>query len=613
MKDRAQFHINYWMIAILVFLGLQYLLSMQQEVAVIPYSEFEQHLKDGRVEELAITERRIEGTLKEPLTGGQRRFIANRVEPQLAEYLQQYPVRYTGKVEGTLVRDLLSWIIPAALFFGIWLFLLKRIGGGLGGGSMMQIGKSKARIYVETDMKVTFADVAGVDEAKDELKEIVEFLRDPKNYGRLGGRMPKGVLLVGPPGTGKTLLARAVAGEAKVPFFSISGSEFVEMFVGVGAARVRDLFEQARAQAPAIIFIDELDALGRARGAGPLSGGHDEKEQTLNQLLVEMDGFDTSSGLVLLAATNRPEILDPALLRAGRFDRQVLVDRPDKIGRVQILDVHLKKARLGTDVDPQAIAALTPGFTGADLANLVNEATLLATRRNAEAVAMEDFTTAIERIIAGLEKRNRLLNPREREIVAYHEMGHALVAMALPGVDPVHKVSIIPRGMGALGYTIQRPIEDRFLMTRDELENKMAVLLGGRAAEWLVFGHLSTGAADDLAKVTDIARAMVTRYGMSRRLGHMALEREPNAFLGNEAMLGLKPQHDYAESTATAIDEEVQELVQSSFQRSLELLEARRALLERSAQRLLQHETLDGEALRELSAAVGDLPVQPAP
>ena len=613
MKDRAQFHINYWMIAILVFLGLQYLLSMQQEVAVIPYSEFEQHLKDGRVEELAITERRIEGTLKEPLAGGQRRFIANRVEPQLAEHLQQYPVRYTGKVESTLVRDLLSWIIPAALFFGIWLFLLKRIGGGLGGGGMMQIGKSKARIYVETDMKVTFADVAGVDEAKDELKEIVEFLRDPKSYGRLGGRMPKGVLLVGPPGTGKTLLARAVAGEAKVPVFSISGSEFVEMFVGVGAARVRDLFEQARAQAPAIIFIDELDALGRARGAGPLSGGHDEKEQTLNQLLVEMDGFDTSSGLVLLAATNRPEILDPALLRAGRFDRQVLVDRPDKIGRVQILEVHLKKARLGTDVDPQAIAALTPGFTGADLANLVNEATLLATRRNAEAVAMEDFTTAIERIIAGLEKRNRLLNPREREIVAYHEMGHALVAMALPGVDPVHKVSIIPRGMGALGYTIQRPIEDRFLMTRDELENKMAVLLGGRAAEWLVFGHLSTGAADDLAKVTDIARAMVTRYGMSRRLGHMALEREPNAFLGNEAMLGLKPQHDYAESTATAIDEEVQELVQSSFQRSLELLEARRVLLERSARRLLQQETLDGEALRELSAAVGDLPVQAAP
>ncbi|MEC7473467.1 MAG: ATP-dependent zinc metalloprotease FtsH [Pseudomonadota bacterium] len=605
MKDRAQFHFNYWMIAILVFLGLQYLLSTQQQVATIPYSEFEQHLKDGRIDELAITDRRIEGRLKEPLAGGQRRFITNRVEPQLAEHLQQDPVRYTGKVESTLVRDLLSWIVPAMLFFGIWLFLLKRIGSGLGGGGMMQIGKSKARVYVETDMKVTFADVAGVDEAKDELKEIIDFLRDPQTYGRLGGRMPKGVLLVGPPGTGKTLLARAVAGEAKVPFFSISGSEFVEMFVGVGAARVRDLFEQARAQAPAIIFIDELDALGRARGAGPLSGGHDEKEQTLNQLLVEMDGFDTSSGLVLLAATNRPEILDPALLRAGRFDRQVLVDRPDKVGRVQILNVHLKKSRLGTDVDPQAIAALTPGFTGADLANLVNEATLLATRRNADAVAMEDFTAAIERIIAGLEKRNRLLNPREREIVAYHEMGHALVAMALPGVDPVHKVSIIPRGMGALGYTIQRPIEDRFLMTRDELENKMAVLLGGRAAEWLVYAHLSTGAADDLAKVTDIARAMVTRYGMSKRLGHLALEREPNSFLGNEAMLGLKPQHDYAESTATAIDEEVQELVQSAFQRSVDLLQARRALLERCARQLLQQETLDAGQLRALSAELG--------
>ncbi len=613
MKDRAQFHFNYWMIAILVFLGLQYLLSAQQEVATIPYSEFEQHLKEGRIEELAITDRRIEGRLKEPLAGGQRRFITNRVEPQLAEHLQQYPVRYTGKVESTLVRDLLSWIVPAMLFFGVWLFLLKRIGSGLGGGGMMQIGKSKARVYVETDMKVSFADVAGVGEAKDELKEIIEFLRDPQTYGRLGGRMPKGVLLVGPPGTGKTLLARAVAGEAKVPFFSISGSEFVELFVGVGAARVRDLFEQARAQAPAIIFIDELDALGRARGAGPLSGGHDEKEQTLNQLLVEMDGFDTSSGLVLLAATNRPEILDPALLRAGRFDRQVLVDRPDKVGRVQILNVHLKKSRLGTDVDPQAIAALTPGFTGADLANLVNEATLLATRRNAEAVAMQDFTAAIERIIAGLEKRNRLLNPREREIVAYHEMGHALVAMALPGVDPVHKVSIIPRGMGALGYTIQRPTEDRFLMTREELENKMAVLLGGRAAEWLVFAHLSTGAADDLAKVTDIARAMVTRYGMSTRLGHLALEREPNAFLGNEALLGLKPQHDYAESTATAIDEEVQELVQAAFQRSLSLLEARRELLERCARQLLQQETLDAEELRQLSAAAPDTAALPAP
>ena len=463
----------------------------------------------------------------------------------------------------------------------------------------------KSKIEMEPQTGVTFDDVAGCDASKLELSEVVEFLKSPSKFSALGAKIPRGVIMEGPPGTGKTLPARAVAGEAKEAVFSISGSEFVEMFVGVGAARVRDLFEQARAQAPAIIFIDELDALGRARGAGPLSGGHDEKEQTLNQLLVEMDGFDTSSGLVLLAATNRPEILDPALLRAGRFDRQVLVDRPDKVGRVQILNVHLKKSRLGTDVDPQAIAALTPGFTGADLANLVNEATLLATRRNADAVAMEDFTAAIERIIAGLEKRNRLLNPREREIVAYHEMGHALVAMALPGVDPVHKVSIIPRGMGALGYTIQRPIEDRFLMTRDELENKMAVLLGGRAAEWLVYAHLSTGAADDLAKVTDIARAMVTRYGMSKRLGHLALEREPNSFLGNEAMLGLKPQHDYAESTATAIDEEVQELVQSAFQRSVDLLQARRALLERCARQLLQQETLDAGQLRALSAELG--------
>ncbi|NHN75895.1 ATP-dependent zinc metalloprotease FtsH [Azotobacter chroococcum] len=599
MKQQAQFHIGYWFLAVLGFVLIQSLLTEQQQVAQIPYSEFEQYLKEGRIEELAVTDRQIEGKLKEPLPGGQTRFAATRIEPQLAEHLQQYPVRYAGKIESTLLRDLLSWTLPALIFFSLWLFLLKRIGGGLGGG-MMQIGKSKAKVYVETDMKVTFADVAGVDEAKDELKEIVDFLKDPQTYGRLGGRMPKGVLLVGPPGTGKTLLARAVAGEAKVPFFSISGSEFVEMFVGVGAARVRDLFEQARAQAPAIIFIDELDALGRARGVGPLGGGHDEKEQTLNQLLVELDGFDTSTGLVLLAATNRPEILDPALLRAGRFDRQVLVDRPDKAGRVQILQVHLKRAQLAADVDPQQIAALTPGFTGADLANLVNEAALLATRRRAEAVSMDDFTAAVERIVAGLEKRNRLLNPKEREIVAHHEMGHALVAMALPGMDVVHKVSIIPRGMGALGYTIQRPTEDRFLMTREELENKMAVLLGGRAAEWVVYSHFSTGAADDLAKVTDIARAMVTRYGMSERLGHVTLEREQHSYLGVEQLYGLPARHEYGETTATAIDAEVQAIVERAFQRTVALLEERHELLERSARRLLEEETLDAEQLAEL-------------
>jgi cell division protease FtsH len=470
---------------------------------------------------------------------------------------------------------------------------MKRMGGAAGG--MLEIGKSKAKIYMEKDVKVTFDDVAGVDEAKEELKEIIAFLKDPKSYGRLGARIPKGVLLVGPPGTGKTLLARAVAGEAGVPFFSISGSEFVEMFVGVGAARVRDLFEQARARAPAIIFIDELDALGRARGAFPF-GGHDEKEQTLNQLLSELDGFDTSAGLVLLAATNRPEILDPALLRAGRFDRQVLVDRPDKVGRVQILKVHLKKVQLTPDVDPEKIAALTPGFSGADLANLVNEAALLATRRGASAVALDDFTRAIERIVAGLEKKNRLLNPLERKVVAYHEMGHALVAMSLPGADPVHKISIIPRGIGALGYTIQRPIEDRYLMTRDELENKMAVLLGGRAAEKLVFNHLSTGAADDLAKVTDIARSMVMRYGMEEKLGHVAYEAERPLFLGIPD--SMQRGRDFSEETAREIDCAVRKFVESAFDKAAGVLKQRQDLLERGAQLLLQQETLNEEDLK---------------
>jgi cell division protease FtsH len=523
------------------------------------------------------------------------------VEPDLAKSLGDHGVVVTGQVESTFLRDLLSWILPVLIFVGVWVYVLRRMSaGGLGGG-LMQIGKSKAKVYVQSDTGVTFKDVADVDEAKEELKEIVDFLKDPDGYSRLGGRMPKGILLVGPPGTGKTLLARAVAGEASVPFFSMSGSEFVEMFVGVGAARVRDLFDQARARAPAIIFIDELDALGRARGIGPMSGGHDEKEQTLNQLLVELDGFDPSSGLVLLAATNRPEILDPALLRAGRFDRQVLVDRPDKMGRVQILGVHLKKARLAPNVSPEQIAALTPGFTGADLANLVNEAALLATRRDADSVAMEDFNNAIERMIAGLEKRNRLLNPKEREIVAYHEMGHALVAMALPGVDPVHKVSIIPRGVGALGYTIQRPTEDRFLMTREELENKMAVLPGGRAAEKVVFEHLSTGAADDLAKVTDIARAMVARYGMSERLGHVALEKDRRSLLATDQPYYGAERHDYSDETAAAIDEEVKRIVDETFERTVALLTERRKLLDRTAKSLLEKETLTESDLVSLT------------
>jgi cell division protease FtsH len=466
----------------------------------------------------------------------------------------------------------------------------------------MSIGRSRARSHLEADTGVTFADVAGVDEAKEELAEIVAFLKDPVRYGRLGARIPRGILLVGPPGTGKTLLARALAGEAGVPFFSINGSEFVELFVGVGAARVRDLFERARRQAPAIVFIDELDALGRARGMAGGLGGHDEKEQTLNQLLSELDGFDTSAGVVLLAATNRPEILDPALLRAGRFDRQVLVDRPDKRGRIQVLDVHLRKVSLAADVAPEEIAALTPGFTGADLANLVNEAALLATRRDAPAVAREDFASAIERIVAGLEKRNRILNPAERRVVAHHEMGHAIVAMSLPGCDPVHKVSIIPRGVGALGYTIQRPTEDRFLMSRPELEAKMAMLLGGRAAEILALGEPSTGAADDLARATDIARAMVARYGMDAALGHVRYEDEGPRLLPPVPGLAMA-RRDYGEATAREIDEAVRRLVEAAFARARAILVERRDALDRGAALLLERETLAGPELAALLAA----------
>jgi len=529
-----------------------------------------------------------------PLGPGSGADVTGRM---LAERLSKFNVKYTRVHESTFLRDVLSWVIPALVFFGVWYLLIRRMAGqqGLGGG-FMSIGKSRAKVYVEKKTGVTFADVAGVDEAKAELQEVVEFLKDPKKYGRLGARVPKGVLLVGPPGTGKTLLARAVAGEAGVSFFSISGSEFVEMFVGVGAARVRDLFEQARGKAPAIIFIDELDALGRARGAGPI-GGHDEKEQTLNQLLVELDGFDPSTGLVLLAATNRPEILDPALLRAGRFDRQVLVDRPDKAGRLQILQVHAKKVNLAPDLDLTQVAALTPGFTGADLANLINEAALLATRRGAEAVALGDFTEAIERLIAGLEKRNRVLNPTERRVVAHHELGHAMVAMALPGTDPVHKVSIIPRGVGALGYTIQRPTEDRFLMTRGELENKMAVLLGGRAAEEVVFGHLSTGAADDLAKVTDIARSMVMRYGMVKSLGHVAYEEEQSRFLMTP---GFPKNREYSEETAREIDVAVREIVKAAYEKALGILSREKRALEAWALKLLEKETLVEAELDEL-------------
>jgi cell division protease FtsH len=601
MEKRTQFNIWYLLLATLAVLYLHDVWVQMRTVEPIPYSQFQDLLKERKVKQISITSNYIQGELTQPLADGRSKFVTTRVEPELAKDLDQYDVKFTGVVESTLMRDILGWVIPAVVFFGIWMFVMRRFAErqGLGGG-FLSIGKSKAKVYVETDTKVSFADVAGVDEAKEELKEIVQFLKNPQEYGRLGARIPKGILLVGPPGTGKTLLSRAVAGEAGVPFFSISGSEFVEMFVGVGAARVRDLFEQARAKAPAIIFIDELDALGRARSAFP-GAGHDEKEQTLNQLLVEMDGFDPSQGLVLLAATNRPEILDPALLRAGRFDRQVLVDRPDKQGRMQILAVHIKKVRLAPDVAIEKVAALTPGFSGADLANLVNEAALLATRRGGDGVDLDDFTQAVERIIAGLEKRNRVLNAEERRVVAYHEMGHALVAMALPGSDAVHKISIIPRGIGALGYTIQRPTEDRFLMTREELENKMAVLLGGRAAEHIVFGHLSTGAADDLSKVTNIARSMVMRYGMDAKLGHVSYDAERQSFLGAGGV--IPPERTYSEETAREIDCAVRTLVEAAFDRTVRLITERRQLLERGAQELLKKETLNEQDLASLRSA----------
>ena len=609
-KTDKKIHINFWYViaAVLAMLFIQDLYLESTKLTPIPYSQFQTLLDENKLAKVAIAQNYITGTLKEAQPDGLKDFVSTRVDPDLAQTLNKHGVTYSGVVESHWLRDLLSWILPAIFFVGIWMFAIRRMGqGGLGG--LMQIGKSRARIYVEKETKVAFADVAGVDEAKDELVEIVNFLKDPIRYGRLGGRPPKGVLLVGPPGTGKTLLARAVAGEAGVPFFSISGSEFVEMFFGVGAARVRDLFEQARKHAPAIIFIDELDALGRARGAY-VGGGHDENDQTLNQLLAELDGFDPSSGLVLLGATNRPEVLDPALLRAGRFDRQILVDRPDKRGREQILDVHMKKvAKLAEDVKPEQIAALTPGFTGADLANLVNEATLLATRRNAEAVTMGDFTSAIERMVAGLEKRNRLLNPLERRVVAYHELGHAMVALALPGAETVHKVSIIPRGIGALGYTIQRPIEDRYLMTRPELENKMSGLLGGRASEQLVFREVSTGAADDLARATDIARAMVLRYGMSEALGNVTYDRDRSPFL--QPNMPAPQERNYSEETAEAVDRAVRQLVDRAFQRAYAILQQNRALLDRTAAALLETETLDEPAIEQLKREIAAPPALP--
>lgn len=599
MEKKHTFNIVYAIIAAMGIMLIHDIWVQQQTIQPVPYSQLEQLLKEGKVADLTIKEKHIYGQLTHPDEKGKTVVVANRVDPGLADHLSKYKVEYTQVYESKFFATLLSWIIPALVFFGIWYLIFSKVISKQGpGGGFMNIGKSKAKIYMEQQTGVTFEDVAGVDECKDELIEIVDFLRNPGEYGKLGARMPKGILLVGPPGTGKTLLARAVAGEASVPFFSISGSEFVEMFVGVGAARVRDLFEQASKSAPAIIFIDELDALGRARGSGGY-GGNDEREQTLNQLLVELDGFDQTSGLVLLAATNRPEILDPALLRAGRFDRQVLVDRPDKKGREQILAVHMKKIDFHTDVEIDKVADLTTGFSGADLANLVNEAALLATRRKGDKVTMDDFTQAIERIIAGLEKRNRLLNPKERKVVAYHEMGHAIAALALPGSDPVQKISIIPRGIGALGYTLQRPTEDRFLMTKEELENKISVLLGGRVAEKLFFDHLSTGASDDLARVTDIARSMVTRYGMDENIGHVVYEDDKPNYLGTHS---LEPsRHLISNRTSEQIDKAIKAIVDNIYDKTMDIMVKNKELIQNCAAKLLQKETLEEAELLELT------------
>src|SRR3990167_1942891 len=591
MDKQHQWNLWFFLVAFSLLLVFQNWWSARSAVEPIAYSEFMRLLKEEKLSDLRIEQQQISGKLKEPINNRQL-FSTIRVEPDLAEALAQSEVSFSGTSADGVLSNLLSWLLPFILIFAFWSFLFRGLAAKQGFGGMVNVGKSKAKVFVQRDTGVTFDDVAGIDEAKAELLEVVSFLKDQPKYSRLGARIPKGILLVGPPGTGKTLVAKAVAGEAGVPFFSISGSEFVEMFVGVGAARVRHLFEQARKAAPCIIFIDELDALGKMRGAGSF-GGNDEKEQTLNQLLAELDGFDTREGVVLLAATNRTEVLDPALLRAGRFDRQIVIDRPDRRGRVAILKVHLKRIQAGADLDIEGIAGMTTGFSGADLANLVNEATIVATRRGAQAVDMADFTAAVERIVIGSERRGRLLQPHEREVVAYHEMGHALAAASLVGMDPVHKVSIIPRSVGALGYTLQRPTEDRFLITLRELKDRMLVLLAGRAAEHLVFDEVSTGAADDLAKVTDIARQIVTRFGMSSELGQAVLERQSASYLGEQA-ISLR-EKDYSEQTAREVDLCVKALIEEAYARAKSLLQSRRDELEQGARLLLEKETLTPE------------------
>ena len=585
----------------LLALLIGFSLMFEQRGQQIPYSEFKRLVAAGEVEDLVISSQTVQGKIVDPERPSEeaKAFYTIRVEdPGLVKELEERGISFVGTLETSWLRNLLIWMLPLFLVFLLLRIFYQRMGPPQG---LLSVGRSKAKLYVQDETKTTFDDVAGVDEAKEELQEVVEFLRNPQKFQVLGGKIPKGVLLVGPPGTGKTLLARAVAGEAKVPFFSISGSEFVEMFVGVGAARVRDLFQQAMARAPCIVFIDELDALGKARGISP-QVSHDEREQTLNQLLAEMDGFDPRKGVIIVAATNRPEILDPALLRPGRFDRQVLVDRPDVRGREAILQVHAKDVKLSPRVDLKIIAARTPGFAGADLANVMNEAALLAARRNKTEVEMADLDEAIDRMLAGLEKKARVISAKEKEIVAYHESGHALVASSLPHTDPVHKVSIIPRGISALGYTIQLPTEDRYLLTRSELLERLTVLLGGRCAEELIFHEVSTGAQDDLLKATDMARRMVAAYGMSERLGPVSFEQQRHPLFLPES---LSPVRDYAEETARAIDEEVKVLLEEACERARIILWEKQEGLHRLAKVLLDREVIEGAELREILGLEG--------
>ena len=635
-KKRFRFSLGYLILAFWVVLLLQQIVSVYLQPTRMPYSDFKAAVAAGNIEEVAVGKTLIRGRLRagaappsaapsmipkpqatpsppapsppaapapkaEPsrASNAAANFETVRVDDStLMQDLAAHQVKVSGTVETNFWRDALGWLIPIGLFAAFWMIMARRVGQS-GQNGFMTVGRSKAKVYMEKEVDVRFTDVAGVDEAKEELVEVIDFLKTPARFGRLGAKLPKGVLLVGPPGTGKTLLARAVAGEAGVPFFLISGSDFVEMFVGVGAARVRDLFEQAKQKAPCIIFVDELDALGKARGIGPVT--HEEREQTLNQLLVELDGFDTRVGVILMAATNRPEILDPALLRAGRFDRQVLVDRPDKIARLDILKLHARKVPMDSEADLEVIAGMTAGFVGADLANIINEAALLGVRRDREKVGLSELQEAVERIVAGLEKKNRVLSPAEKKRVAHHELGHALVALAMPGSDVLHKISIIPRGIAALGYTLQVPTEDRFLMTEGELKNRIATLLGGRAAEELIYDEVSTGAHDDLSKATEIARSMIKTFGMSPRLGQVSFEKDRR-----HAMLQLVPdtatRNEYSEQTARIIDDEVRRIIDEQRERVAEILSRRHKVLLRAGQVLMAKETISGDELREMLA-----------